>query len=143
MSELTIREMAQDDDFAEWLSDILQREERAGEALHLDDRYLVLSNEIGDWVGGLRYAYRGGVATLLELAVTPPERHRGYAHLLLAAFEERARESGGHLAEFWTDDARSEGLLAAFGWRRVLQRPGYFGRRTWTLMEKPLESAGE
>ena len=57
---------------------------------------------------------------------------------LLAAFEQRAVESGAHLAEFWTDDPRSEGLLAALGWRRIFVRDGYLGRRTWSLMEKVL-----
>jgi hypothetical protein len=42
------------------------------------------------------------------------------------------------LAEFWTDDLESEGLLAAMGWRVVLRRPGYIGGRTWVLMEKEL-----
>jgi hypothetical protein len=40
------------------------------------------------------------------------------------------------LAEFWTDDERSEGLLAALGWNPILRRPDYLGRRPWTLMEK-------
>jgi hypothetical protein len=45
------------------------------------------------------------------------------------------------VAEFWTDDARSEGLLAVLGWRRIFVRDGYIGRRTWSLMEKPLGPA--
>ena len=49
---------------------------------------------------------------------------------------ERAVEAGGHVAEFWTDDQRSEGLLAAFGWGRIFQRQDYIGHRTWALMEK-------
>jgi len=56
----------------------------------------------------------------------------------MAAFEERSAEAGAHLAEFWTDDLGSEGLLAAMGWRVVLRRPGYIGGRTWVLMEKSL-----
>lgn len=140
MSELTIRDMEQDEDFSEWFSDLLTLEESRGTGFHLDDRYLVLSNEIGDWIGGLRYTLRGGVATLLELVVTLPERHQGHAHRLLAAFEERALESGSHLAEFWTDDLRSEGLLAALGWAVATRRSNYIGHRDWTLMEKVLGS---
>jgi GNAT superfamily N-acetyltransferase len=139
MSELTIRDMEQDEDFAAWFSEILEQEEDpAGWSTALDERYLILSNEIGDWIGGLRYWLRGGVAHLVDVVVLPQERHRGHAHRLLAAFEQRAVESGGHLAEFWTDDSRSEGLLAALGWRRIFVREGYLGRRTWSLMEKAL-----
>jgi GNAT superfamily N-acetyltransferase len=138
MSELTIRDMEQDEDFAAWFADLLEMEESRGVGFHLDDRYLVLSNEIGDWVGGLRFTLRGGVATLLELVVTPEERHRGHAHRLLGAFEDRAVEAESHLAEFWTDDDRSEALLVALGWRVVLRRDVYIGQRPWTLMEKPL-----
>jgi len=58
----------------------------------------------------------------------------------LAAFEERSREAGAHLAEFWTDQLESEGLLGAMGWQVVLRRPGYIGGRTWVLMEKGLDS---
>jgi hypothetical protein len=47
-------------------------------------------------------------------------------------------DAGAHLAEFWTDDGRSEGLLAAMGWRRVFERENYMGRRRWSLMEKAL-----
>ncbi len=42
------------------------------------------------------------------------------------------------MAEFWTDDTRSEGLLGALGWERIFQRENYIGRRTWSLMEKSL-----
>jgi GNAT superfamily N-acetyltransferase len=142
MSDLTIREMEQDEDFAAWYSEILEQEEDASGSLGtsgaIDERYLVLSNEIGDWIGGLRYWLRGGVAQLVNVVILPQERHRGHAHRLLAAFEQRATESGAHLAEFWTDDERSEGLLAAFGWRRIFHRQNYVGRRTWSLMEKQL-----
>jgi GNAT superfamily N-acetyltransferase len=139
MSELTIREMEQDGDFAAWYSELLELEQDAGGLSGpVDERYLILSNEIGDWIGGLRYWHRGGVAHLVDVVILPQERHRGYAHRLLAAFEDRATESGAHLAEFWTDDTRSEGLLAALGWRKVLVRENYVGRRTWSLMEKEL-----
>jgi GNAT superfamily N-acetyltransferase len=136
--DLTIRDMQQDEDFAAWFAELLQMEESRGSGFHLDDRYLVLSNEIGDWIGGLRYTLRGGVATLLELAVASAARHQGHGHRLLAAFEARAQEYGSHLAEFWTDNDSSEALLAALGWRVVLRRPDYIGHLTWTLMEKPL-----
>lgn len=139
MSELTIRDMEQDEDFAAWFAELLQMEgEVAQWSEPPDDRYLILSNEIGDWIGGLRFWIRGGVAHLVDVAVLPSERHQGHAHRLLAAFESRARGSGAHLAEFWTDDNRSEGLLGALGWHRVLERPNYIGRRTWSLMEKEL-----
>jgi hypothetical protein len=42
------------------------------------------------------------------------------------------------LAEFWTDDLESEGLLGALGWHVLLRRGGYIGGRTWALMEKEL-----
>ena len=143
MSELTIREMGQDEDFAAWFSELLDQEGgTTGSAGPLDEHYLILSNEIGDWIGGLRYWVRGGVAHLVDVVVLPQERHKGHAHRLMAAFEERAAEAGGHLAEFWTDDQRSEGLLGALGWRGILQRQDYIGHRPWTLMEKRLETNG-
>jgi GNAT superfamily N-acetyltransferase len=141
MSELTIREIDQDEEFFEWLSDVLHDEAKiAGRAFQSEDHSLVLTNEIGDWIGGLRYALRGGVAHLMELVVVAVERHQGHAHRLLAAFEQHAGRSGAHLVEFWTQDLRSEALMAAFGWRRVLERPEYIGGETWYLMEKELPS---
>jgi ribosomal protein S18 acetylase RimI-like enzyme len=139
MSELTIREMGQDEDFSAWFSELLEQEDATtGSVGTIDEHYLILSNEIGDWIGGLRYWLRGGVAHLVDVVVLPQERHRGHAHRLMAAFEERAAEAGGHVAEFWTDDERSEGLLAALGWRRIFRREDYIGHRPWSLMEKPL-----
>lgn len=141
MSELTIREMGQDEDFSAWFSELLEQEDGdPGSPGSLDEHYLILSNEIGDWIGGLRYWLRGGVAHLVDVVVLPQERHKGHAHRLLVAFEERAAEAGAHLAEFWTDDERSEGLLAAFGWRRIFRREHYIGHRSWALMEKHLEA---
>lgn len=140
-NELTIREMGQDEDFAHWFAELLELAEAEGVGYHVDDHYLVASNEIGDWVGGLRYTLRGGVAHLLEVVVRPEERRRGHAHRLLAAFEERAADAGAHLVEFWTNDDRSQGLLAAFGWRVVLRRTDYIGRESWTLMDKPIAAA--
>ena len=140
MSELTIREMDQDGDFAAWYSELLELEQDAGGLTGtLDEHYLILSNEIGDWIGGLRYWLRGGVAHLVDVVVLPQERHQGHAHRLMAAFEARAIESGAHLAEFWTDDSRSEGLLAALGWRKVFARDNYVAHRAWSLMEKSLD----
>ncbi len=137
MNEPTIRSMDQDEDFALWFHELLALEAEAGDRPGPpEERYLVLSNEIGDWVGGLRFTLRGGVAQLIGVGVTPGERHQGHAHRLLAAFEARAVEEDAHLVEFWTDDLRAEGLLAALGWRRVMQRDRYIGNRTWLLMEK-------
>jgi GNAT superfamily N-acetyltransferase len=143
MGELTIREMEQEGDFAAWYSELIeQEEEAAGETGSADERSLTLSNEIGDWIGGLRYWLRSGVAHLVDVVVLPQERHQGHAHRLLTAFEGRALDGGAHLAEFWTDDERSEGLLAALGWNPILRRQDYLGRRPWTLMEKRFRAPG-
>ena len=139
MSELRIREMDNGEEFADWFADLTQQEEEAtGEPAHVEDHYLILSNEIGDWLGGLRYTLRGGVAHIQEIAVRPEERRHGHGRRLLTAFEERAREGDCHLAEFWTDDMSGEAELLANGWQRVIRREGYIGGRTWYLMEKPL-----
>ncbi|HEX6643032.1 MAG TPA: GNAT family N-acetyltransferase [Gemmatimonadales bacterium] len=141
MSELIIRDLGQDEEFGHWFRELLELEaEGAGRVGPADERYLVLSNEIGDWIGGLRFSLRGGVAQLIDVAVAPEERGRGHAHRLLAAFERRAVEEGAHVAEFWTDDFRAEGLLAALGWNRILLRHGYFAGETWMLMEKRLDA---
>jgi N-acetylglutamate synthase-like GNAT family acetyltransferase len=143
-SEVIIRDMEKGEEFAEWFADLLQRhDDETGLDVHRDERYLVLSNEIGDWIGGLRYSLQGGVAQLLELAIASDERHQGHAHRLLEAFESRAIESDTHVAEFWTDDLRSETFLLAFGWGRVLTRQNYIGKRTWYLMEKRFEPVGD
>ncbi len=139
MSELTIREMENGEEFADWFADLTQREEEAtGDPLFLEEHFLILSNAIGDWIGGLRYYIRGGVAHVLDVAVRAEERHLGHGHRLLGAFEARAREHGAHLAEFWTDDLDGEPELLAHGWNRLLRREGYTGGRTWYLMEKLL-----
>ena len=140
MSELTIREMENGEEFADWFADLTQREEEAtGDPVFLEEHYLILSNAIGDWIGGLRYYLRGGVAHVLDVAVRPEERNHGYGHKLLEAFEDKARESGAHLIEFWTDDPAGEAELMMFGWNRVVRRDGYIGDRTWYLMEKRLD----
>lgn len=138
MSELIIREIGQDDDFGHWFHELLEGEASESSIGPSDDRYLVLSNEIGDWIGGLRFSLRGGIAQLVDIAIAPAERSQGHAHRLLAAFEARAREESAHLAEFWTDDLDAEGLLSALGWRRVMLRANYLGGREWLLMEKAL-----
>ncbi len=142
MSEITIREMEQDEEFSAWFADLLSEEDAAeGTTSRVEDRYLVLTSEIGDWVGGLRYTLQGGVAHLVEVAVAPAERRQGHAHRLLGAFEERAASHGAHLIEFWTDDLRSEAFLAAMGWRRVMERAGYIGGRSWYLLEKAMHAS--
>ncbi|MEP6573533.1 MAG: GNAT family N-acetyltransferase [Gemmatimonadota bacterium] len=131
--------MEQGEEFADWFSDLtLRGDEETGAEVHLEDHYLVLSNEIGDWIGGLRYYMRGGVAHILEIAVTPEQRHVGHAHRLVEAFEERALDGGAHLAEFWTDDLDAELEMIGMGWQRILRRDNYIGERTWYLMEKAL-----
>lgn len=140
MGELKIRDMDQGEEFAEWFSElVLQYDEEAGTEEHYDDRFLVLTDEIGDWLGGAKYYLRGGVAHLQELAVRPDAQHCGHAHRLLAAFEARATEAGAHLCEFWTDDLESSALLGALGWQTVMRREHYVGDRTWVLLERRLD----
>ena len=137
--QLKIREMEEGEEFSAWLrelSDSTDAESTLPE--FAEDRHLVLTDEIGDWIGGLRWSLRGGVAEVLEVAVVPKERHQGHAHRLLAAFEERAGEQGAQLLELWTDHETEEGLLTALGWQRTLKREGYIGGRTWYLLEKRL-----
>ena len=143
MGDIQIREMEQDGDFALWFSELLADTDAEATGRAAEDRYLVLSNEIGDWIGGLHFTLRGGVAHLEDVAVLASERHQGHAHRLLAAFEGHAIEAGAHLAEFWTDDIESESLLGALGWRVVLRREGYIGHRTWALMEKGLPAESD
>lgn len=137
MSDVIIRELSQDEDFGHWFHELIELEGReTGHVGASENRYLVLSNEIGDWIGGLRFTLRGGVAEVVEIAVTPQERHHGHAHRLLEAFEASARENAAHMAEFWTYDHDSEALLAAMGWTAVLRRDRYMADRSWVLMEK-------
>jgi hypothetical protein len=80
MSEITIREMDQNEDFSAWYWEHLEEElDTADDSDTIDQHYLILSNEIGDWVGGLRYWLRGGVAHLVDVMVLPDQRHRGHA----------------------------------------------------------------
>jgi GNAT superfamily N-acetyltransferase len=139
MGELIIREMDQGEDFVGWFHDLVERQDSAsGSHLRYDDHLLVLTDELGDWVGGVRYYVRGGVAHLQEFAVTPESEHLGYGLRLLEAFEGRAREAGAHLLEFWTNDLESAAIYAELGWVEVVRRPRYVGGDLWVLMEKPL-----
>ena len=91
MSDVQIKSMDQDTEFAAWLTELLERSaHEAGLPTGFEDRYLGLTDELGDWIGGARYYVRGGVAHLLDLAVIPEARQQGHAHRLLAAFQERA-----------------------------------------------------
>lgn len=135
MTELTIRDLRQDDDFAAWLDELLEEETPDHST---ERRYLVLSNEIGDWVGGLRWALHGGVATLEDLIVVPEARSQGHAGRLVEAFESRAADADAHLLECWTDDERAGARMRARGWQAVMERPDYIGHRAWTLFEKRL-----
>ena len=137
--DLTIREMREGEDFAAWLADLTANDPDAGYTA-LTEHHLVLTDEIGDWIGGIRFTVRGGVAHVVDIGVVPGERGRGHALRLLEAFETHAEESGAHLIEFWTDQLSVEPLLAALGWRRAVTRPDYVGGRTWHLLEKRLSA---
>src|SRR5512135_1898574 len=132
--DLTIREMQEGEEFGAWLSDLTALESSGT----LEERHLVLTDEIGEWIGGLRYLQRGGVIQVVDIGVVAGERHQGHALRLLQALEDRVREGGAHLIEFWTDELGLEPLLAALGWRRVFTRRDYIAGRTWHLMEKRL-----
>ena len=138
--QLTIREMDEGEEFAAWLNDLTERYEDGASPEAIEERHLVLSDEIGDWIGGLRWSLRGGVAQIIDIGVLPRERHQGHAHRLLTAVEMRAKEQDAHVLEFWTDHVVEEGLLEAAGWRRIVRREGYIGGRTWYLLEKRLAS---
>lgn len=134
--QLTIREMDEGEEFAAWLNDLTERYDDGRADDSVQERHLVLSDEIGDWIGGLRWTFRGGVAQVIDIGVLPRERHQGHAHRLLAAFETRAAEQGAHLLEFWTDNVEEEAILSVMGWQRIMSRNAYIGGRTWYLLEK-------
>lgn len=136
--QLTIRDAGQDDEFAAWLDDLVELHPSPRNHGKRSEHYLVLTDEIGDWIGGIRYWLRGGVASLVDVGIAPHERHQGHGFRLLSAFESRAAELGAHLLEFWTDDLRSEAVFLAQGWNRVAARPDYIGGTTWYLFEKRL-----
>jgi GNAT superfamily N-acetyltransferase len=138
--QLTIREMESGEEFADWLRDLTDDTEDGATSESPEERHLVLTDEIGDWIGGLRWSLRGGVASVIEVGVLPRERHQGHAHRLLAAFEMRAAEQGAHVLELWTDHAGEETLLEALGWQCMVRREGYIGGRNWYLLEKRLNT---
>ena len=138
--QLKIREMEEGEEFSAWLRDLAEEaDEELPTPEYEEEKHLVLTDEIGDWIGGLRWTLRGGVAEVLEVAVVPRERHQGHAHRLLAAFEQHAGEHGARVLELWTDHETEEGLLAALGWYRVMRREDYIGGRTWYLLEKRVD----
>jgi GNAT superfamily N-acetyltransferase len=137
--QLKIREMEEGEEFSAWLRELSDAPDAdTAQPEFAEEKHLVLTDEIGDWIGGLRWSLRGGVAEVLEVAVVPRERHQGHAHRLLAAFEDHATEQGARLLELWTDHETEEGLLAALGWQRAVKRDDYIGGRTWYLLEKRL-----
>jgi len=137
--DLKIREVRDGEDFAAWLSELTANDPDAGYTA-LGEHHLMLTDEIGDWIGGIRFTVRGGVAHVVDIGVIPGERGRGHALRLLEAFENHAEEGGAHVIEFWTDQLSVEPLLSALGWRRVVTRPDYVGGRTWHLLEKRLSA---
>jgi GNAT superfamily N-acetyltransferase len=139
--QLIIREMESGEEFADWLRDLSDDSDDGAGTESPDERHLVLTDEIGDWIGGLRWSLRGGVASVIEVGVLPRERHQGHAHRLLAAFELRAAEQGAHVLELWTDHVGEENLLEALGWQLLVRREGFIGGRTWYLLEKRLAAA--
>ncbi|MBS1240666.1 MAG: Acetyltransferase domain [Gemmatimonadetes bacterium] len=132
--DLTIREMPETEEFAAWLAELT-----GADGGPLAERYLVLTDEIGEWIGGLRFLERGGVAQIIDIGVIPSERRQGHGMRLIQAFEEQVQEDGAHLVEFWTDRLGLEPLLAALGWRKVMSRRDYIAGRTWYLLEKRLQ----
>ena len=139
MGELIIRDMDQGEDFVSWFAELVERQdESTGAHLSYHDRYLILTDDLGDWIGGVRFFLRGGVAHLLEFAVEAAHQDVGYGLRLLEAFEHRARDAGAHLAEFWANDLDSAGIYEELGWREVVRREEYVGRGPWVLMEKRL-----
>lgn len=135
--DLTIREVREGEEFAAWLAELTSLDPEAS-SLALEERHLVLTNEVGDWIGGVRFTMRGGVAHLVDIGVVPSERGQDHGLRLLDAFEAHARDAGAHLVEFWTDRLGLEPLLAALGWKLVMTRPEYIAGRTWYLLAKPI-----
>jgi GNAT superfamily N-acetyltransferase len=135
--DLTIREIRDGEEFAAWLAELTSQDPDQPYTA-LAERHLVLTNEVGDWIGGVRFTLRGGVAQLVDIGVVPGERGQGHGLRLLDAFEHRAGEAGAHLVEFWTDRLGLEPLLAALGWSVMVTRPDYIGGRTWYLLAKQI-----
>ena len=142
MGELIIRDMEEGEEFAAWFAELVERQDATtGAHLSYHDRHLILTDDLGDWIGGVRFHVRGGVAHLLEFAVEAAHEDVGYGLRLLEAFERRALDAGAHLAEFWTNDFESAGVYGALGWNEVVRREEYVGRGPWVLMEKRLAPA--
>lgn len=142
MGELIIRDMEEGEEFAAWFAELVGRQDATtGAHLSYQDRHLILTDDLGDWIGGVRFHVRGGVAHLLEFAVEAAHEDVGYGLRLLEAFERRALDAGAHLAEFWTNDFESAGVYGALGWHEVVRREEYVGRGPWVLMEKRLALA--
>ena len=134
MSELTIREMGQDEDFSAWFSELLEQEDATtGSPGGMEEHYLILSNEIGDWIGGLRVLApgwsgpsggRGSPAAGAASGPRPPADGgvRG------------ASGRGGRARGRVLDRRRAVGrLLGALGWRRIFQRAAVASRRRLVL----------
>ena len=138
--DLTVREVADDSEFGIWLEE-LTRDYPAAQGIALEEHHLALTDDIGEWIGGIRFWLRGGVAQVLEIGVAPDERGRGHSLRLLEGFEVAARARDAHLIEFWTYQLALEPILEANGWHRVISRPGYIAGHTWHLFEKPLGPA--
>src|SRR4026209_1949275 len=77
--QLTIREMDEGEEFSAWLNDLTERYEDGASPEAIEERHLVLSDEIGDWIGGLRWSLRGGVAPRLDGGGLSPARPHGPA----------------------------------------------------------------
>src|SRR5688500_20120979 len=88
--QLTIREMDEGEEFSAWLNDLTERYEEGAADEAVEERHLVLSDEIGEWIGGLRWSLRGGGAQIIDIGVLPRARRQGPGHRLLAASAERA-----------------------------------------------------
>ena len=56
--QLTIREMESGEDFADWLRELTDDDEEGSGDEAPEERHLVLTDEIGDWIGGLRFWLR-------------------------------------------------------------------------------------
>lgn len=134
---MTVTEVSDDSEFGIWLEE-LTRDYPAAEGIALEEHHLALTDDIGDWVGGLRFGLRGGVAQVLEIGVAPNERGQGHALRLLDGFEAAARSRDAHLIEFWSHQLGLEPILEANGWHRVLSRPGYIAGHTWHLFGKTI-----
>ncbi len=74
-------------------------------------RIAVEGDEVRGWIGGLK-AYAGHVWELHPLVVKRELQSQGIGRALVADFEGRVRERGGHTVHLGTDDERGETTLA-------------------------------